>query len=132
MILCTSKGAYSQRYVYYLRTPLLHVLFSIQVNKIEEASVSALLPSDDPDNRCAVLDGSWFVREKLQVGRLLDDGRMIQCSPLALSDGDFVNVGMSFDIAFAKAPNGHRRVRVFLCLEHVLQLLPGQRVSKVR
>jgi hypothetical protein len=89
------------------------------------------MPADDPEDRCAVLDGQWSVTEKLQIGRLLDNGDSVQCSPLALSEGDFVDVGLSFDVAFAKAPNGQRKVRVFLCLEHVLQLLPCNRVSEV-
>jgi predicted RecA/RadA family phage recombinase len=61
----------------------------------------------------------------------MDNGATVECSPLALSDGDFVDVGLSFDIALVKAPNGQRRVRVFLCLEHVLQLLPCRQVAKV-
>lgn len=66
--------------------------------------------------------------EKLQIGRLLDDGQTVQCSALALSEGDFVDVGVTFDVALARAPNGHRRVRIFLCMEHVLQLLPHRRL----
>jgi hypothetical protein len=89
------------------------------------------VPADDPEDRCGVLDGQWTVTEKLQIGRVLDNGDSVQCSPLALSEGDFVDVGLSFDIAFTKAFNGQRKVRVFLCLEHVLQLLLYNRVSKV-
>lgn len=72
-----------------------------------------------------------MVAEKLQIGRVLDNGDTIQCSPLALSEGDFVDIGLSFDIALAKSHNGQRRVRVFLCMEHVLQLLPRTRTAEV-
>jgi hypothetical protein len=87
---------------------------------------------DDPENKCEVLGGRWVVAEKLQIGRLMDNGDTVECSPLALSEGDFVDVGLSFDVALVKAPNGQRRVRVFLCLEHVLQLLPYRQLAKVK
>jgi hypothetical protein len=87
--------------------------------------------ADDPENKCEILIGQWVVAEKLQIGCLMDNGDTVECSPLALSDGDFVDVGLSFDIALVKAPNGQWRVRVFLCLEHVLQLIPCCQVAKV-
>ena len=127
---CTFKGVFSPRHVQYHAKTI--AIDTYQVIAGDDAPASVLMPADDPEDRCAILDGQWLIAEKLQIGRLLDNGDTVQCSPLALSEGDFVDVGLSFDIALAKAPNGQRKVRVFLCLEHVLQLLPYRRVSEVR
>jgi len=104
---------------------------TLQVGDEEKQKGSILTPADDPENRCAALRGHWKVTDKLQIGRLLDNGETVQCSALALSEGDFVDVGLTFDVAMTKSANGQRRVRVFLLMEHVLQLLPNRRVTEV-
>jgi len=89
---------------------------------------SVLDPTDDPHNWGWRVASDWRVTEKLQIGRLLDDGRIVSSSHLALSKGDFVDVGFEFAIS----NRGRRGVAVHLCMTHVLQLLPSYAVAEVR
>lgn len=72
-----------------------------------------------------------MLSEGLQIGRRLVDGRIVKCSDLVLSPGDFVDVAVVFDVAMTRALNGHPKLRVHLGLSHVLQLLSKRDIDKV-
>ena len=65
-----------------------------------------------------LMDGSQV------LGSRLYDGRTAACSPFVLSRGDFVDIGLVFDISTSRTPNGRIRNNVHLSIVHVLQLVP--------
>jgi len=73
----------------------------------------------------------WRVMERLQIGSRMKDGRTTTCSPFVLSRGDFVDIGIMFDISSSRTPNGRTRNNVHLSMVHVLQLLPACMINKV-
>ena len=80
---------------------------------------------DDPHGWAPAVARDWRVMDKLEIGRRLPDGSTVACSPFALSKGDFVDVGVEFDVSTSRTPNGHVRNHVHLAIAHVLQLLPA-------
>ena len=61
----------------------------------------------------------------------MKDGRTTACSPFVLSRGDFVDIGIMFDISSSRTPNGRARNNVHLSMVHVLQLLPACMINEV-
>jgi hypothetical protein len=92
---------------------------------------SVLSEGDDPHGWISAIADKWRVVEQLQIGRRLVEGQAVSCSPYALSRGDFVDVGMGFDICTSRTPTGRMRNNVNLSMVHVLQLLPACMISKV-
>lgn len=62
----------------------------------------------------------------------MEDGRSVPCSDLVLSPGDFVDVGVVFDIAFTRTTTGYRKLKVHLGIGHVLRIMSKTQVEKVR
>ena len=83
---------------------------------------SALEPSDDIGDICKSIDATWRVTKKLKIGRWNNEHRLVPCSSTTLSEGDLVDVAVSFDIVIRCPLPGTKLVQVHLNLEHVLQL----------
>ena len=94
-----------------------------------ETRDSVLEPEDDPKKMCSNLPSNWAVTSHLQIGRKLSDGSTTKCSPLLISVGDFVDVGLEVDVATG---GRHNRNRVHFSITHVLQLLKATDVATVR
>ncbi|KIJ58466.1 hypothetical protein HYDPIDRAFT_102598, partial [Hydnomerulius pinastri MD-312] len=78
---------------------------------------SVLDAVDDPSRSAAALKPSWQVTEKLQVGRVIGEVTFA-CPPSVLSPGDFVDVGVTFDISVKRNASHEKVVRSHLCIEH--------------
>lgn len=65
------------------------------------------------------------------MGRLQGD-HAVPCGDVFFSIGDFVDVGVTFDIVYARMGNGQRKLRVHLGMGHLLRILPSTEVEKVR
>jgi hypothetical protein len=96
-----------------------------------QGSDAPLVNVDDPNGWLPKVANQWAVRDVLQIGRMLDNGHMAACSPMALNVGDFIDVGVSFEVAVTRSFNGQRRIHIHLVLSHVLQLMPVRKVNEV-
>lgn len=79
-------------------------------------------PEDDPDDFYPAISSEWVVASRLQIGRRLADSRMTKCSPLAINNGDFVDVAVEVDVATSRGRDNQNRIRAHLAMVHVLQL----------
>jgi hypothetical protein len=84
---------------------------------------------DDPDSARTKLPPNWITGSHLQIGRKLPDGSTSRCSPLVISVGDFVDVGLELDVA---SGDKYTKNRVHLCITHVVQLMKSTEAVKVR
>jgi hypothetical protein len=92
---------------------------------------------DDPTDSCAAIESEWRVLKKLSIGMYIPDevdpadGVAIPCDPLVISQGDFVDVCVGFDIVSKYAYNGELNVQVHLNIQHVLLLASGNNLRTV-
>lgn len=82
---------------------------------------------DDPGYKAQKMASSWILADLLLIGQRTSEGHERECSQVLLSEGDFVDVGISFGIVVKK-----RKVSVHLVVDHVSQLLKANDVAKVR
>ncbi|KAJ7158207.1 hypothetical protein C8R43DRAFT_1124829 [Mycena crocata] len=91
---------------------------------------SALERGDDPMGYCKAVDAQWRVLSKVRTGQYIfdeaepKDGEKVPCDPLVVSEGDFVDVCLGFDIVTHRRDN-QLEVKVHLNIEHVLILVPA-------
>lgn len=91
-----------------------------------------LTVQDDPVDLAATVNDQWRVTEMLSLGRIVDNSP-VACPASAICKGDFVDVGVSFDVVVKRDRKGGKSVRAHLKLQHVLQLLPARQVgSRIR
>ncbi|KAK7027679.1 hypothetical protein R3P38DRAFT_2776739 [Favolaschia claudopus] len=89
---------------------------------------SVLEAGDDPRDLCKAIDRDWRVLSKLSVGQLVEDevDPSVQfrapCEPRTVTQGDFVDVCIGFDIVEKRGKNRETSVQVHLRMEHVLLL----------
>ncbi|KAJ7119802.1 hypothetical protein C8R44DRAFT_878192 [Mycena epipterygia] len=84
---------------------------------------SVLRAGDDPYGHAAMVDTEWRVVKNLSMGRVLAaDGRAVPCDHTAFRAGDFVDIGISLDIAAVPQRRGNPRVDVHIALQHILLL----------
>lgn len=86
---------------------------------------------DDPEYLCGQISNDWVVTDKLAIGRKVDGGKYVRCSPLVIGNGDFVDVAVEMDIASTRNANGVVANRVHLSMQHVIQLVNAQDVAAV-
>ena len=65
----------------------------------------------------------WIISNRLAIGHKIDGNRYVHCSPLIISNGDFVDVAVEFDIASTHNTNGVYVNCVHLSMQHVIQLV---------
>ncbi|KAJ7461254.1 hypothetical protein B0H11DRAFT_2241695 [Mycena galericulata] len=91
-----------------------------------ESDVSVLRDGDDPYAFCEGIHKDWRVTKYLSTGRVIggvDEGaNIVPCDHTAFREGDFVDVGISIDVAAVPQRRGAPRVDIHLFFEHVLQL----------
>jgi hypothetical protein len=78
---------------------------------------------------CSKLPDNWIIRDRLQIGRKLTDGSTVKCSPLVISVGDFVDVGLEVDVATGGRYGANR---VHFSITHVVQLMKYADAAKVQ
>lgn len=92
---------------------------------------SALTAGDDPHEWAPGVDNMWRVTQKLETGQREGSGTNSICSPFLFSQGDFVDIGVAFDIATTRQPSGRLRNHVHLSIVHVLQLCASKSPAQV-
>jgi len=92
---------------------------------------SILTEGDGPHGWTPKIAKHWHVTKRLQIRSHMRDGRTVACGPFVLSHGDFVDVGIMFDISTSRTPNGRIQNNVHLSIVHVLQLLPICMINEV-
>ncbi|KAJ7082093.1 hypothetical protein B0H15DRAFT_952769 [Mycena belliarum] len=96
----------------------------------------ALERGDDPMGLCKSIEREWRVLSKCSIGMYLpddyeqSDSAIVPCDGMALSEGDFVDVCVGFDIVNRRGRKGETNIQVHLKLEHVLLLAAAQDISK--
>lgn len=88
----------------------------------ETTPISALTAGDDPHEWAPGVDKIWRVAEKLEIGIRASDGTHAISNSSVFSQGDFVDIGVAFDVATIRQPSGRLRNHVHLSIVHVLQL----------
>ena len=103
---------------------------------IQHSSVVTVI--EDPAGRTCPLLPCWRIIDRLEVGHWVEN-KAVACSSTVLHEGDFVDVGISFDIfilplclrVHGYEPHGKQLVRAHMKVEHVLQLCPTDQASEV-
>ena len=90
-----------------------------------------LQPNEDPENLCGPISDEWIISNRLTIGRKADGNRYVHCSPLIISNGDFIDIAVEFDIASTRNANGVYVNRVHLSMQHVIQLVTVDNVRTV-
>lgn len=97
--------------------------------------MDVLTPSDDPNRWAKDIKTDWLVTDKLQLGSY-DSANVKWKSSVALHfhSGDFVDVGLSFEIVqrAERDAAGRNRYDVHLALRHVAQIYKGTEIPYVR
>ncbi|KAJ7086500.1 hypothetical protein C8R44DRAFT_893565 [Mycena epipterygia] len=94
---------------------------------------SALTPGDDPMGLCQNIRDHWRVLDKAQVGMFVGDaedelgGSKVPCEPLLITEGDFVDVCIGFDIV-TRRQKGSLVHQVHLTIEHILLLVAAAEI----
>jgi len=88
--------------------------------------------SDDPNNWYRRVSNEWTLSKKLQVGRMVSEGNAVAMNVMALSVGDFVDVGASVDVAVTRSPDGRLTSKVHFVLNHVLLISKGSPSNRKR
>ncbi|KAJ7155912.1 hypothetical protein C8R43DRAFT_949466 [Mycena crocata] len=102
-----------------------------KVDVSNRRKASALEPGDDPMEYCKAIDREWRVMSKVAVGMYVPDeieeseGDKVPCDPMVVSEGDFVDVCVGFDIVTRRSKDNKLVVQVHLNIEHVLVLVPA-------
>ena len=84
-------------------------------------------PGDDPRKLLDKVAGKWRLADPLPAGYIVtteeDSSVNKQCRPTAVKIGDFVDVGVGFDIVMRGRSNTASAVKVYLAMKHVLVLI---------
>ncbi|KAJ7021405.1 hypothetical protein C8F04DRAFT_1273762 [Mycena alexandri] len=108
-----------------------------KVNSVNRRLPSALEPGDDPMDLCRAIESEWRVLKKVKTGMYMpgamdpDDSINVPCAPMMISEGDFVDVCVSFDIVARRAKHNELTVKVHLNIEHILLLVEGADIGVV-
>ncbi|KAJ7070429.1 hypothetical protein B0H15DRAFT_957685 [Mycena belliarum] len=106
-----------------------------KVTGLNRLTPSALERGDDPLGVCHAVDREWRVMNKASIGMYIPDdveacdGAIVPCDGMSLSEGDFVDVCVGFDIVHRRNRNGQEAVQVHLKMEHVLLLAHAESVA---
>ncbi|KAH7905658.1 hypothetical protein BJ138DRAFT_1118278 [Hygrophoropsis aurantiaca] len=99
--------------------------------KRQRKDPATVLPvSEDPNQFYPAISQHWALADRIQIGRRMENGGKAACSPLTLSPGDFVDVGITFEIVKQKQRDGTWGFRVHLGFSHVLQLASSDYLKK--
>ena len=79
-------------------------------------------PEDNPHGWCRRVQKDWVVTNCLQVGKQNNLGVLTQCSPLLLTQRDFIDVAVEIDIASDGTSSQNSTFRVHLSLLHIVLL----------
>ncbi|KAJ7774872.1 hypothetical protein B0H16DRAFT_1713320 [Mycena metata] len=102
-----------------------------KVNGVNRGLPSALEPGDDPLDLCSSVHSEWRVLRKLKTGMYMasdmdpDGSYNAPCDAMVITEGDFVDVCVSFDIVTRRGPRNELGIQVHLNIEHILLLVSG-------
>lgn len=96
----------------------------VQPGNTQGPSVLELM--DDPSNKAHMIASSWVVTEMLPIGQRTPAGPERMINHAILTEGDFVDVGISFGIVVKK-----HQISIHLTIVHISQLMKAKDVSKV-
>ena len=106
------------------------------MTKSTQHQPSVVTVIDDPAGRTAPLLSSWRIVNRVEVRRWIGN-KAVACSLAVMREGDFVDVGISFDIFVLPLhrrsfeSDAKRMIRAHLKIEHVLQLCPTHTAAEV-
>ncbi|KAJ7126128.1 hypothetical protein C8R44DRAFT_734033 [Mycena epipterygia] len=98
-----------------------------KLTTINRAVPSVISAGDDPMNWARRVQNGWRVISKVNVGMFVLDeidpteGDTVPCEPMSISEGDFVDVCVGFDIV-TRYMRGVPSHQVHLTLQHILLL----------
>ncbi|KAI0066967.1 hypothetical protein BV25DRAFT_1912310 [Artomyces pyxidatus] len=82
---------------------------------------SVLLPAEDRFGQAKAIESRWRVVDRARFGVKQANGRVRSCNPILFSEGDFVDVAATLDVAnFTR--DGRPVTDVHLSFDHVIQL----------
>lgn len=90
----------------------------IQVRPRDAENSRVVSIADDPENWYPAVANNWAVNERIEVGRRVPSGDIVNCTHLILSVGDFVDVTVVADISYRR----NTGVSVHLAPTRVIQL----------
>ncbi|KAH7904010.1 hypothetical protein BJ138DRAFT_1119823, partial [Hygrophoropsis aurantiaca] len=87
-----------------------------------DGPVTVLSVADDLSQLYPAIAQQWDLADRVRIGRRTENGGRTACTHLTLSPGDFVDVGLTFEIVRQKDRNGATAFKVHLSFSHVLQV----------
>lgn len=82
---------------------------------------SVLQRGDDPDGSAKKVEKQWVVDHKIGYALQYEDGSRRSCNHIAIRQGDFVDVGVTFDI-LTRYTKHKRNTSVTLAIQDILRL----------
>ncbi|KAH7905425.1 hypothetical protein BJ138DRAFT_1017715, partial [Hygrophoropsis aurantiaca] len=98
--------------------------------RASDSPVTTLSIADDPKQLYSSIAQQWCLTDRLLIGRRTDNGGRSACSHLMLSPGDFVDVGLTFDIVHQREKDGSQAFKIHLGFSHVLQIASAENLNK--
>ncbi|EGO21694.1 hypothetical protein SERLADRAFT_410252 [Serpula lacrymans var. lacrymans S7.9] len=81
-----------------------------------------LAAPDNPNHYYERISAEWNTNDKLPVAKYNATNQLTAIKHLLLSPGDFVEVGVEFDIVVRRGASGQKTVKVFPTFTHIIQL----------
>ncbi|KAH7905486.1 hypothetical protein BJ138DRAFT_1228975 [Hygrophoropsis aurantiaca] len=113
-------------------TAILRLFHRVFVKRTDDHTADPLPIADDPAQFYPAVAHQWSLADRVRIGRRAANGKTIACSHLGLSPGDFVDVGLTFEIVRHKQKDGPLAFKVHLGFSHVLQLASIDDLKKAR
>ncbi|KAH7907429.1 hypothetical protein BJ138DRAFT_1014509, partial [Hygrophoropsis aurantiaca] len=110
---------------------LIMLITCLRCQRKSDDPVTALSIADDPNQCYPTIAPDWCLADRLQIGRRLENGNRAACSHMILMPGDFIDVGLTFDVVRQKQKDGSTSFKIHLGFSHVLQLASAEVLSKV-
>lgn len=95
------------------------------------AVYTALERGDDPDGLAKRVEKQWVVDHRIGYSLQTENGTRKSCNHFAIRPGDFVDVGITFDI-LSRFVKGKRTATITLAVKDVLRLRTGSEVEVCR
>lgn len=100
----------------------------MKVRPIDEAVHNTLQRSDDPDGLARKVEKQWIVDHKIGYSLQSDDGSRKACSHLVFRQGDFVDVGVHFEI-FTRFSKGKKSTTISLAVQDIMRLETAHNIT---
>ncbi|KAH7906872.1 hypothetical protein BJ138DRAFT_1104782 [Hygrophoropsis aurantiaca] len=108
----------------------LRLFHRVFVKRQDDNPIVQMPAVDDPNQFYPAVARQWALGDRLQIGRRAENGKCISSSHLSLSPGDFVDVGITFEIVRQREKNGAPTFKIHLGFSHILQLASVDNLKK--